>query len=84
MNVTRRVREFIVEELRFGGSPEQLTPDYPLLESGVVDSLGLMQIVQLIEDDCGVEIADADIVPENFASLAAIEKLVQSKGGAGT
>ena len=79
MNATQKVRSFIVEELRWNGSPEQLSADYPLLEKGVIDSLGLMQIVQLLEDDCGVEIADGDIVPENFASLNAIENLVESK-----
>jgi acyl carrier protein len=80
MNIaTHKVRSFIVEELRFSGPPEQLSADYPLLDNGVIDSLGLMQIVQLLEDDCGVEIADGDIVPENFASLAAIENLVESK-----
>jgi acyl carrier protein len=79
VNATQKVRSFIVEELRWNGSPEQLSADYPLLEKGVIDSLGLMQIVQLLEDDCGVEIADGDIVPENFASLHAIENLVESK-----
>jgi acyl carrier protein len=79
MNATQRVRTFIVEELRWSGPPEQLSADYPLLDNGVIDSLGLMQIVELLEDDCGVEIADGDIVPENFASLAAIENLVESK-----
>jgi acyl carrier protein len=79
MNATQKVRTFIIEELRWSGPPEQLSTDYPLLDNGVVDSLGLMQIVQLLEDDCGVEIADGDIVPENFASLAAIENLVESK-----
>ena len=79
MNATERVRDFIVEELRWSGPREQLSADYPLLDKGVIDSLGLMQIVQLLEDECGVEIADGDIVPENFASLAAIESLVASK-----
>jgi acyl carrier protein len=79
MNATQKVRSFIVEELRWTGPPEELTADYPLLDRGVIDSLGLMQIVQLLEDECGVEIADGDIVPENFASLAAIENLVESK-----
>jgi acyl carrier protein len=79
MNATQRVRDFIVEELRWSGPPEQLSADYPLLDNGVIDSLGLMQIVQLLEDECSVEIADGDLLPENFASLAAIENLVESK-----
>lgn len=79
MNATQTVRDFILRELRFSGPPEQLSPDYPLLENGVIDSLGLMQIVQLLEQECGVEIADSELVPENFATLSSIEKLVESK-----
>jgi acyl carrier protein len=79
MNAAQTVREYILKELRWKGSPEELTPDYPLLESGVIDSLGLMQVVELLETRCGVEIADNEIVPENFATLSAIENLVESK-----
>jgi acyl carrier protein len=79
MNATEKVRDFIVDELRWSGQREQLSPDYPLLDNGVIDSLALMQIVQLLEDECSVEIADNELVPENFASLSAIESLVESK-----
>jgi acyl carrier protein len=79
MNTTQRVRGFIIEELRWTGSPDQLTADYPLLDNGVIDSLGLMQVVEFLEQECGVEIRDDDLVPENFATLSAIEKLVEAK-----
>jgi acyl carrier protein len=79
MSITQRVRNFIIEELRWDGSPEQLTPDYPLLDNSVIDSLGLMQIVHFLEQECDVEIADEDLLPENFATLSAITKLVDSK-----
>jgi acyl carrier protein len=79
MNITQRVRNFITEELRWDGSPEQLTPDYPLLDNSVIDSLGLMEVVQFLEQECGVEIADEDLAPENFATLSAIAKLVERK-----
>jgi acyl carrier protein len=79
VNTTEQVQDFIIQELRWGGPREQLTPDYPLLENSVIDSLGLMQIVQFLEVECGVEIADEELVPENFATLSAIAKLVESK-----
>ena len=79
MNITERVRDFIIEELRWDGTREELTEDYPLLESGVVDSLGLFQIVEFLETECGVEIADHEILPENFATLSSIAKLVEAR-----
>ena len=79
MNATQKVRSYIIEELRWSGPPDQLDPDYPLLDNSVIDSLGLMQIVQLLEKECGVEIEDHEIVPENFETLSAMERLVESK-----
>jgi acyl carrier protein len=79
MNATQKVRDYILEELRWSGPREQLDADYPLLDNNVIDSLGLMQIVELLEKECGVEIEDHEIVRENFETLAAIENLVESK-----
>jgi acyl carrier protein len=81
MSTTQRVRDFIIEELRWTGPLDQLTADYPLLDNGVIDSLGLMQVVEFLEQECGVEIRDDDLLPENFATLSAIEKLVEVKTG---
>jgi acyl carrier protein len=79
MNTTEKLRDFIVDELRWDGARHQLTDDYPLLDSGVVDSLGLLEIVQFLEAECGIEIADDELVPENFATLSAISRLANSK-----
>jgi acyl carrier protein len=75
MSATDRLRTFIVDELGWRG-PE-LTEDYPLLENRVIDSLGLFRIVGFLEAEYGVEIDDADLVPENFATLAKIAELVK-------
>jgi acyl carrier protein len=79
MNTTDKLRHFIIDQLRWDGASSELTDDYPLLESGVIDSLAIFEIVGFIEDECGVEVADDELVPENFATLAAIANLVKSK-----
>ena len=43
-----RVRDFIVTELRWEGPPSELTDDYPLLQTGVIDSLGLFRLVDRV------------------------------------
>lgn len=80
METTERVRDFIVDGLRWDGSPEQLTDDYPLIAGGVIDSLGLFRIVEFLEATYGVEIADEELLPESFETLRSIAKLVESKG----
>jgi acyl carrier protein len=73
------IRHFIAEELSFDGSVAALTPDYPLLERQVLDSLGLFQLVAYLESEFGVEIDDEELVPGNFGTIEDIAKLVEVK-----
>lgn len=50
--------------------------DDPLIETRVMDSLTLMQIVAYIEDDLGMEVEDVDLVPENFETISAMIRFV--------
>ncbi len=77
MAATDRVRDFIMDELRWRGDRAALTDDYPLLENGVIDSLGLFRIVEFLESQYGVEIDDQELVPTNFGTLAAIARLAE-------
>ena len=50
-----------------------------LLESGIVDSIGVLEIVTFIEQEFPVQVSDEDLVPENFGSIAAIVSFVQRR-----
>ena len=50
-----------------------------LLELGIVDSLGVLEIVTFIERDLGVPLSDDELVPEHFESIAAIAELVSRR-----
>ena len=54
-------------------------PDFPIIETGLVDSLGLFKVVAFIEDRFKVQVAPEDIMFENFSSINAITRLVQAK-----
>jgi peptidyl carrier protein len=73
------IRSFIADELSFDGSVATLTPDYPLLERQVLDSLGLFQLVGYLESEFGVEIDDEELVPGNFGTIEDIARLVERK-----
>jgi acyl carrier protein len=73
------IRRFIADELSFEGSVATLTPDYPLLERQVLDSLGLFQLVGYLESEFDVEIDDEELVPGNFGTIEDIAKLVEAK-----
>ncbi len=50
-----------------------------LLELGIVDSLGVLEIVTFIEKDLGVQLTDDELVPEHFTSIATIADLVSRR-----
>ena len=79
MSTEDRIRQYIVDELHYSG-PE-LTDDYPLLDSNVIDSLGIFHIVSFLEREFGVEVDDQELVPEHFGTIKDIAELVAAKKG---
>jgi len=74
------LRDFIVQELHWDGRADDLTPDYPLIANHVVDSMGLLTLISFLEDHFGVDIADEELVPDNFSTLRKIASLIERKG----
>ena len=56
-----------------------LTAQTPLLDSGVLDSLGILQLTTRIEQVFGIEVTDEDFVPENFATVGALARYVGAR-----
>jgi acyl carrier protein len=76
----RPIRAFIVERLAPATGRTHLDDDDDLIDSGVVDSLGIFQLVAFMEERFGIAIADSEITPDNFATIARIERLVAARG----
>ena len=56
--------------------------DDPLLESGILDSTGILDLVGFIEEQYKIAITDEEIVPEHFDSVQSTSNLVKSKQSA--
>jgi acyl carrier protein len=76
--ISDRIRDFIASELLFEDSSSSLSDDTPLL-AGVIDSLGLMQLISYIEEEFDVAIDDSEVTASNFRTVGDIERLVQGK-----
>ena len=68
MRVQDRVRQFIKDTFLV----DEVGDDDSFLANGIIDSLGVMQLVTFIESEYGVGVADTDLVPENFDSVARV------------
>jgi acyl carrier protein len=74
-----KIKELIEKNLTWSGSWSDVDEDYPLLAKGVIDSLGMLKLVSVIEEEYDVEIDDDDIVPDNWRTIRDIAALVESK-----
>jgi len=80
MNVHEVLNDYLREVVAKNGRPLP-TLDQPLLESegGVVDSMAMWPLVLFVESRFGIKVEDIDLLQENFQTLGALIKLIESK-----
>jgi acyl carrier protein len=72
-----RFKRFIADTFLLGEDIETLKVDESLLEQGVIDSTGVIELVHYIEQDFGIEVPDADVIPANFGSISGLVAYVR-------
>ena len=77
--IARELAQYIVDEVAPTRPAAPPGPEVPIIEQGLVDSLGLFKLIAHIEERFGVKIAPEEIVLENFATIGAIVALVQKR-----
>jgi len=76
-NYENDVRQFITENFLFGKEDESLTIRESLLERGIIDSTGVLELVSFLEQKYLIKLEDEELIPENLDS---IERLVRFIG----
>ncbi len=76
--VVRKLVERIILS-RMDPAGATVTDEYQLLDAGLIDSMGIFELVAGLEEECGVSIGDEELVPDNFCSIDAIVALVDGK-----
>jgi acyl carrier protein len=72
------IRQFIVGNFLFG-QPTSFADDQSFLESGIIDSTGLLELVSFVEERYGISIADRELMPENLDSVKNLSQFVARK-----
>jgi len=73
------IRAFIAESFLFGDADALPADTDSLIEHGIVDSTGVLELVAFVEERFGISVADAEIVPANLDSVEAIARFAASK-----
>lgn len=80
MGVKDQVRQFLLESPVYSGTvPSDLTDSFPLVDSGILDSIGIYTLVAQLEKIFNIQIHVSDLTEGNFNSLLAIEAFVRSR-----
>lgn len=77
MSTNDTIRDFITGEILHGTLTTPLTDQYPLIETGIIDSLGVMTLLAFLEDKFSIQIPGEDLMPENFSSISTITALIE-------
>lgn len=76
--VREKVRTFILSNF-YVADPSVLKDDMSLLEAGIVDSTGVLEVITFLEGEFDMSVADQEMVPNNLDAVNHITKYVLSK-----
>lgn len=79
MDVRTEVRNFIVDNFMMGMGDGELADRDSLLDKGIVDSTGVLELVGFLEETFGIQVADEELVPENLDSVEKIAAYIKTK-----
>jgi acyl carrier protein len=76
-SIRDEIRDHLEENLLYGR--KGLADEASLLDAGLIDSTGVLELVTFLEDRFGLTVEDADIVPANFDSVAGLATYVEAR-----
>jgi acyl carrier protein len=81
MIVKEQICQFLAENFLFSSNGFELGDDVSLLEEGVIDSTGVLELVMFVEESFGLQVPDEEIVPANFDTVNNLAAYIQRKQG---
>ncbi|MBI2895763.1 MAG: acyl carrier protein [Deltaproteobacteria bacterium] len=79
MDIEATVRTYIAENFAYRGGAADLPASKSLIDAGIVDSTGVLELVSFVEQEFGIAVGDTEVVPENFDSIANLTAYIQRK-----
>ena len=79
MEIQQQVRDYVVENFMYSDDADELADDLSLLDNGIMDSTGVLELVGFIEENFEIQVDDTELVPENFDSVDLITAYIQRK-----
>jgi len=79
MDIKDQIRDLIHNNFIYTNSGNGLADDLSFLDSGIIDSTGVLELISFVEETFDIEIEDDETIPENLDSLDRLARFIQSK-----
>jgi len=77
--IKQKVRDYLVENFLFCDTEATLEDDQSLIDSGVIDSTGVLELITFLETEFGIAVEDDEVLPENLDSINNIAAYIERK-----
>lgn len=78
-NMLPKVRSFILENFLFDANENELNNDASFLDQGIIDSTGVLELVEWLESELQIQVADEELIPENLDSVNKLVAFIAKK-----
>ena len=78
-SVEEQIRTYIAENILFSSNGYPHSDEASFLEEGIVDSMGIMELVLFVEEQFGITVEDEELVPDNFDSVSRLAAYIRAK-----
>ena len=79
MDAKSTLRSYLAEEIGDEHGLREVGDDDSLFKLGILDSIQILKLTTFLEESFGIEVGDGELAPENFESLNALSRYVESK-----
>lgn len=76
-DIQQRIRGYILENLLFSADDAALPNDVSLLERGIIDSTGVLELALFLEEQFGIEVKASELLPDNFDTVGNMVRFVE-------
>jgi len=76
--IEQQVRQFVTDNFPFG-RVDDLSSDESLMDQGIVDSTGVLELVAFLEDTYRIKVQDNELVPANLDSINGLVRFLERK-----
>jgi acyl carrier protein len=74
-----QLRQFVVDNFLFGQAADGLADTDSFLDRGIIDSMGVLELVGFLEESYGITIQDQELIPDNLDSIDKVASFLQRK-----